>query len=159
MKTTEPASVFAKINVWFQKTIPSPSPTDIHTQAADHLENSVAFLLVCQEIGSNKSSREELGFAVNVLDFTQRRVRSLTDGTELVIDDLDRESLIRALCSQVRSCIGLAYMLEMDLEGALQEVSASDNTRLGVTGEPIFNGLNQIVNGDRFRRPVYTQFV
>lgn len=147
-----------QIRSWFQLAHPNPSDRDAHNQAADHLTTSLAFLLACQEVGSTSATREELGFAVNVIDFIQRRVTSQSLGIELSFADLDREMMLKALCQQVRSCVGLAHMLEMDIEGALIEMVDSDRTRLGSDGQPVFNIKNRIVDGPGSRRPNYMQF-
>ena len=147
-----------QIEDYFSKLYPDPSAKDIHNQAAEHITASLAFLLCCQEVGSTSSAREELGFVVNVVDFIQRRIKAKSAGIELMFEGVDRTALLAALCSQIRSCKGLAYMLELDIEGALKEMTESDHSRLGEDGQPIFSDANKMIDGQNYRRPNYIQF-
>lgn len=158
MKPIKAPTQTQQIKTWFEMVHPDPSIKDVHVQAADHLTSSLAFLLSCQEVGKTSSFREELSFGVNVIDFIQRRIRASSEGIELAIEEFDRPATLLALCSQIRSCIGLAHMLEMDIEGALSEMVVSDSSRLGEDGQPIFNDRNKLVDGSKYRRPDYMQF-
>lgn len=149
---------FDQIISWFQKVHPNPSSKDLHNQASDYLVSMTSFLLACQEIGATSPAREELGFAVNVINFMQRRIQAGSLGIELNFDEADREMILRTLCAQIHACIGLAHMLQMDIGGALKERAESDDSRLGLDGQPIFNDKNKISVGAAFRQPDYIPF-
>lgn len=156
IKTPNPTQ---QIKSWFEKTHPNPSDRDVHLQASEYLTSTLGFLLAAQEVGSSAANREELGFALNVIEFIQRRIRASSEGIELQLTDLDREAMLAALCTQIRACIGLAHMLEMDVQGALTEMADSDDTRLGTNGQPLFTDASKLHDGRHFRRPNYIQFI
>lgn len=157
MKVIAEKSPLHQIKHWFEQNHHDPSAKDIQTQAADYLTAVTSFLLASQEIGTTSPAREELGFSVNVIDFIQRRVRASSLGIELDFDSVDREMMLRTLCAQIHSCIGLAHMLEMDIGGALQELAESDQIRLDRTGHPVF-GDAKSAEGNPVRRPNYIQY-
>lgn len=138
MDTLQAPSSFDLIHSYFKHTHPDPSSKDLHTQAADYLSATTSFLLLCQEIGSSSPAREELGFAVNVVDFIQRRVRSSSQGIELTFEDVDQDMLARTLCVQINACIGLAHMLEIDLGGALNDLVESQAHCTSPKGQTAF---------------------
>lgn len=153
IKTPNPVAVIVDS---FRKTSPSPSSKDIHNQVSDYLSSTLGFLISCQEIATSSTSREEIGFSTNVIEFIQRRIRKTSEGIELDFDGLDRELMLKSLCVQIRTCIGLAHMLEMDIGGALQELAESDHARINTDKQPLFNDKN---HGDEaHRRPNYMQF-
>lgn len=131
---------------------------DMHVQASEFLTSTLGFLLACQEIATSSTSREELGFSTNVIEFIQRRIRKSSEGIELDFDALDRELMLKAICVQIRTCIGLAHMLEMDVGGALQELADSEDERLSPDGQPLFNNNHKNI-GEAHRRPDYIKFI
>ena len=159
MKKIPTRSPVDQMKSWFEKVHPDPSDRDIRNQAANYLTSTTAFLLACQEVASTSASREELGFSVNVIDFIQRRIKASSEGIDLNVTDLDRVMMLTALCAQIRACIGIAHMLEMDVGGALQELAESDLTKLDPDGRPVFNDKNLLSDGQSYRRPDYMQFV
>lgn len=148
-----------QIKTWFEKAVPQPTLTNIHTQLGVHFEEIGEMLTSLQEAGVDFPAREQLAFTTSVIDFIQRRLKSAPGSLEIAIDDIDRTALLDSLCDQIVTAIGVAHMLGMDIEGALQEVADSNDSKFGPDGEPIFNEQRKIIKGSLYWAPNLSQFV
>lgn len=150
-------SSLSQIKSWFERAVPTPTHQNIHTQIACHLEEFCEMLTALADAGSTFPAREEMGFAHNVIDFIQRRLKA-GDGLEIEVNDLNRVEVLDALCDQIVTAIGIAHMLEMDIQGALQEVADSNDSKFTADGQPIFNAQHKIVKGPRYFPPDLSKF-
>ena len=154
-----PLSQTRQIKTWFEKAVPDPTNQNIHSQIGVHLEEVTEMLAVLQPAGATMRVREELGLAHDVLNYAQRQIKAFTAGSEIVTDDLDRVSLLDALCDQIVTAIGIAHMLDMDIEGALKEVANSNDSKFDSQGNPIFNEQKKIMKGPHYAPPDLTKYV
>lgn len=159
MSNVIPFSQTRQIKSWFEKAVPDPSNHNIHSQIGVHLEEVVEMLVVLQSAGATMRVRDELGLAVDVLNYAQKQIKAFTAGSEIVTEDLDRTELLDALCDQIVTAIGIAHMLDMDIEGALKEVANSNDSKFDPNGNPIFNEQKKILKGPNYFPPNLTKFV
>lgn len=159
MSNILPLSQTRQIKTWFEKAVPFPNNQNIHSQIGVHLEEVTEMLAVLQPAGASMRVREELGLAHDVLFYAQKQIKAYTDGAEIVLDDIDRISLLDALCDQIVTAIGIAHMLEMDIEGALKEVADSNDSKFDSDGNPIFNEQRKILKGPNYLPPNLSKFV
>jgi NTP pyrophosphatase (non-canonical NTP hydrolase) len=148
-----------QIKNWFQKAVPFPTNQNSHAQIGVHLEEVSEMLQVLQSAGANKRVRDEIQLAVDVINHVQRQIKAYTHGSEIIIQDLDRTEILDALCDQIVTAVGVAHMLDMDIEGALTEVACSNDSKFDDEGNPIFNEQKKILKGPNYFRPNLTQFV
>jgi hypothetical protein len=153
------ASPVTALTDWFERTLPSPNYQDTHRQFSLLIEQQIALLVCLQEAGNTTHSRDEIGFSISVLDFLSRRFSAHTAGIEVDIKALDRISVIHALCQQLVSIVGIAHALELDLEGAVQELIKSNRSCLDQDGNPLFNLQRKLVPAPGFKVPDYTSYI
>ena len=70
-----------------------------------------------------------------------------------------RIELLDSLCDQIVTAVATAYMLGMDLHGALSEVCRSNESKFGEDGEPIFDQNRKIIKGPNYSKPKLDSFV
>ena len=88
--------------------------------------------------------------------YLQRQLK--TGAIELDLTQIDRIVLLNALCDQIVTAVGTAHMLGMDIHGALAEVAASNDSKFGEDGHPIFNQEQKIVKGPNYRAPDLSRY-
>jgi hypothetical protein len=104
-----------------------------------------------KEAATSDLVKEQLRFIVDVLGYFQRQFKS--GDLEVDFQRIDRVTLLGALCDQIVTTIGVAHMLGMNIEGALREVAASNDSRFGANGDPTFNKDRKILKDPRSRTP------
>lgn len=130
------------IRNWFKAAKPEPTEKDICTQVGCHFEE-VAEMVVsihgCDvtnmtEMSSGYKSSKQIKTGHNSLD------------------------LLDALCDQIVTATGVAYMMGFDIEGALKEVVRSNNSKM-VDGKFIFDDNGKIMKPDSYSKPDLTPFI
>lgn len=152
-------SIIRDIESWFRTIQPAPSYHDIHLQFSQLIEKNIDLLVCLQEAGETAHARDEIGFSVSVLDFLKRRFSSTPQGIEVDINALDRASVLRALCQQILTAIGIAQALEMNIDGALQDLVACNQSQLDRTGRPVFSLQRKLVPVTDHRVPQYSAYI
>ena len=74
------------------------------------------------------------------------------------INEHEKQELLDALCDQIVTAVGVAHMLGMDIEGALNEVNNSNWSKFE-DGEPVFNEQGKIAKGRDYFAPDLTRFI
>ena len=69
-----------------------------------------------------------------------------------------RVELLDALCDQVVTAVGVAYMMGMDIEGALAEVNRSNWSKFE-GGVPVFNEQGKIAKGVEYTPPELSDYI
>jgi len=154
-----PISLVEELTSWFSLTLPSPNFIDTHHQFARLIEQHIDMLVSLQEAGVTTHARDEIGFSIQVLDFLKRRFSAHPSGIEIGIEALDRVSLLRALCQQIVTAVGIAYALDMKIDGALDELVRSNKSSLDDTGTPIFNLQRKLVPASGYKSPDYSAYI
>lgn len=148
-----------RIKNWFESAIPDPTGHNIHSQIGVHLEEVTEMLQTLQSAGATLRIREEIGLAADVMHYLQKQIKAYTNGAEIVLSDVNRTEMLDSLCDQIVTAVGLAHMLKMDIEGALEEVAASNDSKFDKDGLPIFNEQQKIMKGPDYFPPNLSRFV
>ena len=148
-----------QIKRWFEQAVPSPTSKNVHTQLGVHFEEVAEMLSALKDAGSTFPIREQLSFAHDVVSFAQRQLKAQSKGVEIELKDLNRVELLDSLCDQIVTAIGVAHMLQLDIESALQEVADSNDSKFGPDGKPIFNEQLKIVKGPNYFAPDLSRYI
>ena len=70
-----------------------------------------------------------------------------------------RVELLDALCDQIVTAVGVAYMMGMDIEGALAEVNRSNWSKFKGSVVPVFNEHGKIVKGEDYTPPELSDYI
>ena len=148
-----------QIKVWFEKAVPFPTDINISTQIGVHTEKMSEMFEPLQEVSRNQETNDQIAFFHDVLQHAQKCFKTHQRSFQLEFNHLDRTTLLDALCDQIVNAIGVAHMLEMDIEGALKEVARSNDSKFDHMGQPIFNDSSKIVKGPDYIPPALEKFV
>ena len=130
---------------WFKKAKPEPTDKDICVQLGCHFEEIVEMLDELKEDEANPIMHEIANYMKS------------PDGGEVVALD-DKVNFLDALCDQIVTATGVAYMMGFDIEGALKEVIRSNNSKM-VDGKFEFDANGKIAKPESYSKPDLTPFV
>ena len=134
------------IRNWFKAAKPEPTDKDICTQIGCHYEEvSEMDLAIDSEHGDNE-----------MLADWYKQVSP--DMANYVVKEVDRLELLDALCDQIVTATGVAYMMGFDIEGALKEVIRSNNSKM-VDGKFEFDDNGKIAKPESYSEPDLTPFL
>ena len=83
---------------------------------------------------------------------------ALPQSAENYLNKSDHIELLDALCDQIVTATGVAYMMGFDIEGALKEVIRSNNSKM-VNGKFEFDDNGKIAKPDSYSEPDLTPFL
>ena len=138
------------IKEWFKAAKPNPSTAD-----------------VCVQIGCHYEEVSEMGAALCdddvacALADTALLYKMNTNWCVGAIEELSadaRVELLDALCDQIVTAVGVAYMMGMDIEGALAEVNRSNWSKFE-GGVPVFNEQGKIAKGVEYTPPELSDYI
>lgn len=138
------------IKNWFEIAIPTPT-----------LEQACVQLGVHAEEFSEMLSAMNFNFECAVVDdlacdLKRARVDFLEGVSNLPQEQ--KIELLDSLADQIVTAIGVAHMLGMDIEGALEEVNRSNHSKFE-DGKPVFNEQGKIAKGKHYTAPKLAQFI
>lgn len=135
---------------WFQQAKPNPTAKDICVQIGCHYEEFAEMMLSTNDKTCYEASSFLSLLYKNIHDIDSKYlVDSLSDSK---LDMLD------ALCDQIVTAIGVAYMMGFDIEKALSEVNRSNWSKF-VDGKPQFNEQGKIAKPESYSPPELTNFI
>ncbi|MDP4545883.1 nucleoside triphosphate pyrophosphohydrolase family protein [Psychrobacter faecalis] len=134
---------------WFKAAKPEPTHDDVIAQMACHFEEV-----------------DEMIDSTNIHPFTnhlyevRRNCKQIRDNnlSSDCISKGDNLELLDALCDQIVTATGVAYMMGFDIEGALKEVIRSNNSKM-VDGKFIFDDNGKITKPESYSEPDLTPFI
>lgn len=129
---------------WFKTAKPNPSLRDI-----------------CAQLGAHFEEISEMFEACNHEPNESRELSSFYYEHPPAADNLawvDRKALLDSLCDQIVTAIGVGYMFNLDILGALAEVDASNWSKFE-NGAPLFNENGKIIKGRNYQAPQLDKFV
>lgn len=148
-------SVVNQITDWFVAAVPEPEEKNQSIQLAVHIEEFSEMLDRLTPV--NVNSLEELQiFKQNITRF-QRFLKE--NKISYTISKENRVEFLDSICDQIVTGIGLAYMHDMDVYGALQNVADSNDSKFDDNGMPIFNEQKKIIKGPNYVKPNLVDFV
>ena len=131
---------------FFALAVPEPNKKNFTTQLGCHFEEVHEHLL---EITALEPDAEF--FLANAREAVHRLAEHLKSRGGVSVRPSDSVAFLDALCDQMVTAIGTAYMINMDIENAFDEVNRSNLSKFGPDGYPIFNADMKVLKG-----PFYT---
>jgi len=131
---------------WFKAAKPEPNVNDLMTQVGCHLEEVCEMLDATGDLGEQQELQRLADWYKNESfggDIPNRRGN---------IDILD------SLCDQIVTAVGVGYMMGFDMQGALNEVIRSNDSKM-VNGRFIFDENSKIAKPDSYSKPDLTPFL
>ena len=138
------------IKEWFKAAKPNPSTADACVQIGRHYEEVSEMSAVLYDNVKYALEATALGYKMN-------RSGYLGAAAELSADA--RVELLDALCDQIVTAVGVAYMMGMDIEGALAEVNRSNWSKFKGGVVPVFNEHGKIVKGAEYTPPELSDYI
>lgn len=137
---------------WFGKAVPKPSQKNFNVQLGCHVEEFVEMLETLQPLESYRGSQRSRLWAI------KRDLHDLADDLKkgeilLMVSEENKEGFLDSVCDQIVTSTGAAYMLGMDVEGGLKEVSRSNDSKFSEQGIPMFDANGKITKGPRYKAP------
>lgn len=138
------------IKEWFEAAKSEPTVKDALVQIGCHYEEVA-------EMADALWDDEVLESAENAAD----EYKDTEDCFIYFLEDLtesQRIQLLDALCDQIVTAVGVAYMMGMDIEGALAEVNRSNWSKFD-GGVPVFNEQGKIAKGVDYTPPELSDYI
>ena len=136
------------IKEWFKAAKPNPSTADVCVQIGCHYEEVSEMSAVLDDVD------DELVDTAILYKIKHSEYIGVLE--ELSADA--RVKLLDALCDQVVTAVGVAYMMGMDIEGALAEVNRSNWSKFE-GGVPVFNEHGKIAKGVEYTPPELSDYI
>lgn len=134
---------------WFQTAKPQPTAKDVMTQIGCHFEE-VAEMCTAMYMDETDGVMQEEA------DWFKRQEQDTN--TIEIVGNLNKLELLDALCDQIVTAVGVAYMMGMDIEGALAEVCRSNESKFA-NGKPVFDNNGKIAKGKNYTAPDLARFI
>ena len=138
------------IKEWFKAAKPNPSTADVCLQIGCHYEE------VSEMVAALCDDDAACELADTALLYKMKNNLYIAAIEELNADA--RVELLDALCDQVVTAVGVAYMMGMDIEGALAEVNRSNWSKFE-GGVPVFNEHGKIAKGVEYTPPELSDYI
>lgn len=138
------------IKEWFKAAKPNPSTADVCVQIGCHYEEVA-------EMNAVLNYDVEDMLAATALEYEMYYSGYLGSVLEELSADA-RVELLDALCDQIVTAVGVAYMMGMDIEGALAEVNRSNWSKFE-GGVPVFNEQGKIAKGVEYTPPELSDYI
>lgn len=138
------------IKKWFETAIPEPTIKQ-----------------ACIQIGVDAEECAELFEALGDYSISEK-VSEIADKYKActhecahwiaALNEHQKTQVLDALCDKIVTAIGVAHMLGMDIESALNEVNASNYSKFE-DDKPVFNELGKISKGKYYKPPQLDKFI
>lgn len=137
---------------WFKAAKPEPTFNDYITQLGCHIEEIAEMALA---IGAEDSPFYD---EANIQAEYLKGLVIPSEYIEIQKNLIDNTELLDALCDQIVTATGVAYMMGFDIEGALKEVIRSNNSKM-IKGKFEFDDNGKIAKPESYSKPDLTPFV
>ena len=135
------------IKNWFEIAIPNPTKEQACVQVGAHAEEfSEAFWA----LGLDSKAKE--------IDSIADLFKSCDEQFMWHIEQSCKVELLDSLADQIVIAIGVAHMLGMDIEGALEEVNRSNHSKFE-NGQAVFDENGKIKKGKNYTGPQLKKFI
>ena len=138
------------IKEWFKAAKPNPSTADVVVQIGCHYEE-------VSEMNAVLNYDVEYMLEATAEEYEMYYSGYLGAALEELSADA-RVELLDALCDQIVTAVGVAYMMGMDIEGALAEVNRSNWSKFE-GGVPVFNEHGKIAKGVEYTPPELSDYI
>lgn len=137
---------------WFKAAKPEPSFNDYITQLGCHFEE------VCEMMAAIGGSDETLYEDLCVQAESIKGMKIPDEYIDIQKGFIDELELLDALCDQIVTATGVAYMMGFDIEGALKEVIRSNNSKM-IKGKFQYDENGKIAKPESYSKPDLTPFL
>lgn len=139
---------------WFEKAVPEPTKQNFNTQLGVHIEE---FVEMMNEVSVGIGEVEEYSRILESLhDLADKFKTGVMDAN---VQPENRANFLKEICDQFVTGTGLAYYEGMDVESALEETAASNESKFDLDGNPIFDDNKKIIKGPHYWKPELRPFV
>ena len=137
-----------QIENWFKTAVPNPTDSNKRVQIGCHLEEVREMLDVWGGFEEADGIHE-----------LSEKFKHRPSFESLIYLQAERQiELLDALCDQIVTAIGVAHMFGFDIQGALQEVADSNDSKFE-DGKPVFNEHGKIAKGKNYFKPELAKFI
>ena len=139
---------------WFKAAKPEPTDKDRLTQLGCHFEEVDEMIAA---IIPNVSSERRVSADYLAKEYKESNESEKANKAyfETCVHNIE---LLDALCDQIVTATGVAYMMGFDIQGALKEVIRSNNSKM-VDGKFEFDDNGKITKPDSYSEPDLTPFI
>ena len=137
------------IKEWFKAAKPNPSTADACVQIGCHYEEVSEMSAVLDDDVDDELVDTAILYKIKHSEYIGVLEKLSADA---------RVELLDALCDQVVTAVGVAYMMGMDIEGALAEVNRSNWSKFK-GGVPVFNEQGKIAKGAEYTPPELSDYI
>ena len=137
------------IKEWFKVAKPNPSTADACVQIGCHYEEVSEMSAVLYDDVEDELVDTAILYKIKHSEYLGVVEKLSADA---------RVELLDALCDQVVTAVGVAYMMGMDIEGALAEVNRSNWSKFE-GGVPVFNEHGKIAKGVEYTPPELSDYI
>lgn len=129
---------------WFGKARPEPTDKDFHSQLGCHFEEVKEMLdeILTQDHQTSVIIDQARIALTNLADHLKK-----SEGVVFIDDD---ERYLDALCDQIVTGAGCAYVGGFRIVSALAEVNRSNYSKFDSDGKPIFNEDKKVIKGPNY---------
>lgn len=138
------------IKEWFKAAKPEPTVKDAGVQIGCHYEEVAE---MADALWDDEVLESAENAAYDYKDAEDYFICFLED-----LSERQRIQLLDAICDQIVTAVGVAYMMGMDIEGALAEVNRSNWSKFE-GGVPVFNEQGKIVKGAQYTPPELSDYI
>ena len=138
------------IKEWFKAAKPNPSTADVCVQIGCHYEEVSEMSAVLYDYVKDELVDTAILYKIKHSDYIG------------VLEELSadaRVELLDALCDQVVTAVGVVYIINMDIEGALAEVNRSNWSKFKGGVVPVFNEHGKIVKCAEYTPPELSDYI
>ena len=135
------------IKAWFKAAKPNPSTADVCVQIGCHYEE------VAEMSAALCDDDVKYALEATALAYKMHRSGYIGVGAD------GRVELLDALCDQIVTAVGVAYMMGMDIEGALAEVNRSNWSKFKGGFVPVFDEHGKIVKCAEYTPPELSDYI
>jgi len=136
---------------WFKAAKPEPTDKDRCTQIGCHYEEVSEMMVACQ-------GEPHMGSKVMYNCAEAYKESEDIYGTAQVLQPNNPIELLDSLCDQIVTAIGVGYMMGFDMQGALNEVIRSNDSKM-VNGKFEFDANGKIAKPDSYSKPDLTPYM
>lgn len=138
------------IKEWFKAAKPEPTVKDAWVQIGCHYEEVAE---MADALWDDEVLESAENAAYDYKDTEDCFMSFLED-----LSESQRIQLLDAICDQIVTAVGVAYMMGMDIEGALAEVNRSNWSKFE-GGVPVFNEHGKIAKGVEYTPPELSDYI
>ena len=138
------------IKEWFKAAKPEPTTKDASVQIGCHYEEVAEMASALWDDDIQESAENTANTYKDTEDCFTYYLEYLTERQRIQVLD--------AICDQIVTAVGAAYMMGMDIEGALAEVNRSNWSKFE-GGVPVFNEQGKIAKGVEYTPPELSDYI